>query len=227
MRLFESYWQSIPNFYNRLLTWITKTLIKVYNMDETKVQMQKTTIVDDMERKAALIQLMSANQISPQTALQPFGVDAHEEVKKVMSHQEFVADVQADFDEKAAKKQEMGLLKGMTAQPTPSSLAQQQMGAQGAPPAGMPMGGAPMGGMPGSQGPQPQSLSAISEQAQQIAQQLVTMPEYDRKQQLTSLREGNRDLHALVRQYMDQLRSEAKSQGGNMLLQQGAAQPQQ
>jgi len=225
LRMFEAYWQGIPAFYNRILNWMVENLSKVYGIESTKVCMQKTTIADDMERKSVLLQLMSANQLSPQTALQPFGIDAHDEVNKTLSHADFVARRQAEYDEKAQRQAEMGALKGMTSQPTPSMLQQQQQGgpmaAAGA--AAASMGGVPMGGMPGPTSQGPQSLVALSEQASQIAQQLVTMDDFSRRQELKALREGNKDLHALVTQQMSEIRSQARSEGGQMLLQQGGA----
>jgi len=235
LRLFEAYWQGIPAFYNKILDWVVDTVSRAYGLDSTTVKMEKTTIADDMERKAVLLQLMSANQLSPQTALQPFGIDAHDEVKRVMSHQDYVARVQAEYDERAMKQQEMGVLKGMTQQQTPSMLQEQQMmQQQGAMGGGAPMdpmaaggamvagmGGIPMGGMPGPTGQSPQSLTAISDQANQIAEQLVVMDDYSRKQELKALREGNKDLHDLVTSRLEDLRGQARSQGGQMLLQGG------
>lgn len=220
LRMFEAYWQSIPAFYNRLLDWMVKLLSRIYGLPATKVQMQKTTIADDMERKAVLLQLMSANQLSPQTALQPFGIDAHEEVKRVFNHQDYVEKVQAEHDERLAKREEMGVLKGMVSNPTPSMLAQQQQqGVEAGGPGGqaMAMGGIPQGGIPGPQSA-PTSLTEMSEQAQMLAQQLVTMDDYSRKQELKALREGNKELHALVMQNLDDIRSQAASQGKQMLL---------
>lgn len=226
LRLFEAYWQSIPALYNKTLDWTVKLLSRIYGLDPTTVRMQKTTIADDMERKNVLLQLMSANQLSPQTALQPFGIDAHTEIKKVYQNQAFVAKVQQEFDEREAQRQEMGALKGLTGNPTPSSLAaqQQQQSGGGAPPPGAPMGGVPTGGMPGGQ-QTATSLTAMSEQAQMIAQQLAPLDDYTRKQELRALREGNKDLHALVMSNLEQIRSAAASQGQQMVLQQGQPAP--
>lgn len=227
LRLFEAYWHGIPSFYNRILDWVVNIISRTYGLEATKVQMQKTTIADDMERKAVLLQLMSANQLSPQTALAPFGIDAHEEIKKVLKHQDSVGRLQSEYDERAAQREEMGALRSITAHPTPISVAQQQM-AQGqgggamdpAAMGGMPTGGPPMGGGPGMQ-QTPTSLSAMSEQAMEIAQQLVVMDEYSRKQELKALRDGNKDLHALVMQNMEDIRSQAASEGQQLVLSQG------
>ena len=219
LRLFEAYWQQVPAFYNEVLNWVIQIMTKTYNLDSTKVQMQKTTVVDDSNYKALLLQLMGGNQLSAQTALEPLGIDAHTEVRKVMRHQDYVARVQQEFDEKAEKRQELAAFKKNVQQPDAAQVMQQQQaGAQGQPPpAGAPQGGMPQGGMPGA-GPTPQSLEEIADQATQIAQTLVTLPEYERKQQLKQLRQGNKQLHALVTQQLEELRNQARSQGQNLIL---------
>jgi hypothetical protein len=190
-----------------------------FGLEETQTQIQKSTIADDQERKNILMQLMSANQISPQTALAPLGVEASKEARKVFKYQDFIAKLTQEQQDKQMKDQEMGALSALAGAQTPSMmLQQQQQGAQGgAPPPGMPMGGAPMGGTPGS-GPQSGTLQAMSDQAEQIAAQLVQMPEFDRKSQLKALREGNKDLHALVTSKMTEMRRSAASQGQQQLL---------
>lgn len=225
LRLFESYWQQIPAFYNQILRWIVDNLSKTFELDKTVVNMAKTTVVDDASYKAMLLQLMSGNQLSPQTALEPLGINAHEEVRKVYRHQDYVQRIQSEFDEKAQKRQEMQSFGQGVQNPSAAAVmqGQQQGGAGGAPPAGVPMGGIPLGGTPG--GGNQSSLAELSEQATEMAQQLLTLPDYDRKKQLKMLREGNKELHSLVKAELAQLRQEAASQGQQMLLQPG--QPQQ
>lgn len=223
MRLFESYWQSIPALYNELLGWMVNVIGQTYGLEPTTVRIQRSALADDQMYRQVVLQLMAANQISAQTALQPYGIDATNEVQKVLKHQQMVQRLTAEYDEQAQKQQELGALKGLTANATPSALAaQQQQAAQGAmsgaPPAGVPMGGMPGGGMPGQQNQTPQSLQQLSAQADQIAQQLAPMPEYDRKQQLKALRESNKDLHALVTAALEDVRGQAASQGQAMLL---------
>ncbi len=218
LRLFEQAWQSIPALYNSILKWIVKVTARNFGLDETKVVMQKTTIADDAERKQILTQLMSANQISPQTALEPFGVNAKEEVEKVFKHQAFVAKKQQEADEQAAQDQEMASVTQLAGAPTASSLAQQ--GAQNAANQAGGMGGMPGmgGGDGGGGGQQPTTIKGMSDQAEQIAGQLASMPEYDRKQQLKALRENNQDLHSLVTSALKKVRTQAASQGQQQML---------
>jgi hypothetical protein len=222
LRLFESAWASIPSLYSSVLQWITVTVSRNFGLEETAVQIQKSTIADDQERKNILMQLMSANQISPQTALAPLGIEASKEARKVFKYQDFIAKLTQEQQDKQMKDQEMGALSAMAGAPTPSMMLQQQQqqaggGAGGAPP-GMPMGGAPAGGVPMDGGQQAGTLQQMSDQAEQIAAQLVQMPEFDRKGQLKALREGNKDLHALVTAKMTEMRRSAASQGQQQLL---------
>lgn len=53
----------------------------------------------------------------------------------------------------------------------------------------------------------------VNQEADQIARQLLEMPEADRRRQLTSIRNNNDTLHALVLKKMDQLRNQARSIG--------------
>lgn len=221
LRLFEAYWQAIPAFYNRILNWIVTTLSRTFDLESTSVVMQKTTYIDDMQRKNDLLQLMSAGEVSPKTALGPFGVDAYKEVDNVIKHREYLDKKQRESDERAAKSQEMAILGTMVSNPTPSSMLAQQQQAGGQPGAA-PAGGS-MGVMP-SMNSTPRSLNEVSEQAMAMAQQLVGMEEVSRKQQLRSIRESNKDLHALVVQNMEEIRSQAATQGGAMLLQQSGSQ---
>jgi hypothetical protein len=220
LRLFESYWNHIPAMYNKVLDWTVKTLARVYGLEETAVLMQKTTVVDDMNYKSMLMQLMAGNQLSPQTAFEPLGIDAYSEAKKVIKQQEFIAKLQQQAAEKQKQEEEMGVLSGMVASQTPSAL---QQGAQGAAP-GTPQGGMPMGGIPGVGQETPTSLAEMDEQATQIAQQILPMQDFERKSQLKQLREGNKQLHSLVKAKLEELRSQARSQGGQMMIQQSAGQ---
>jgi hypothetical protein len=129
-------------------------------------------------------------------------------------------------DDKALKDQEMGAVSALAGAQSHSAMLQQQQAAQqqggaGAPPPGMPMGGAPRGGLPAGGGANAGTLSGMASQAEQIAGQLAGMPEWDRKQQLKALREGNKDLHGLVKSKLDEIRQQASSQGQQMLLQGG------
>jgi hypothetical protein len=56
--------------------------------------------------------------------------------------------------------------------------------------------------------------------ANEIAQQLMTLPETQRKSELISLKRTDPTLHSLVISVMDDIRQQARSQGQQMVLQQ-------
>lgn len=222
LRLFESSWQSVPSLYTSVLQWIVQVASRNFGLEETSVRVQRSTIADDQERKNILMQLMAANQISPQTALEPLGVDASQEARQTFKYQTFVQKLQKEEEERQIKDQEMGAMSALTSQQQPSMILNEQMAQQEggmAGPSPAMAGGMPAGGAPGMSGQSGGTLQAMQEQAEAIAMQLVQMPEYDRRQQLKALREGNRDLHGLVKTKMEEVRSQAASQGQQMILQ--------
>jgi hypothetical protein len=67
----------------------------------------------------------------------------------------------------------------------------------------------PSGGESGG-GATPENMN---EEADQIARELLQMPDSERRRQLTSIRNNNDTLHALILKKMDQLRNQARSMG--------------
>ena len=57
-------------------------------------------------------------------------------------------------------------------------------------------------------------------QAEQVAMQMLGMPYEARKSQLLQLKKSDQTLHALVIQKMEEIRNQAKQQGGFQALQQ-------
>jgi hypothetical protein len=127
----------------------------------------------------------------------------------------------------------------------------QGMGNPGAGATGMPpqQGGAPApaaGGAPaGPAGPgQPTSVDQflmqrqnmpniprtpedLQQQAQLIANQLLSLPEAQKDSELIKLKRGDTTMHALVTSMIDDIRQQARSQGGAMVMQQQYGQPAQ
>ena len=65
----------------------------------------------------------------------------------------------------------------------------------------------------------------MSEQAMQMAQQLLSMPYEARRSELVKIKHSNPTLHAIITQHMDDMRSQASSEGQQMLLGGGGAPP--
>lgn len=66
---------------------------------------------------------------------------------------------------------------------------------------------------PNAQGGGQVTPENVTQEADQMARQLLEMPETDRRRQLNSIRQNNDTLHALVLKKMDQLRNQARSVG--------------
>jgi hypothetical protein len=76
-----------------------------------------------------------------------------------------------------------------------------------------PMGGMPGMSMPGQQPGVPMSPQMLLNQAQELAQQLLSMDETTRRSQLIQLKQSNPTLHAQVKQIMEDMSQDASTQG--------------
>ena len=140
------------------------------------------------------------------------------------------------FDEKmgeqartAGKAQEM---QGQMDQPLPPPGAPMDPAAMGGPAPGgmeMPGGGAPMP-MPGGGGGAPSgapgaaTLDEMDVQAEQMAQQILTMDPTTRRSELVNLKHSDETLHALVKSKLDTLEQQA-AQTGIQMTRQGQMPP--
>jgi hypothetical protein len=64
----------------------------------------------------------------------------------------------------------------------------------------------------------PRTPEDLQAQAQQIAQQVLTLPESQKDSQLIKLKKSDPTIHALVKSIIDDIRQQAQSQGGAMLM---------
>jgi hypothetical protein len=66
----------------------------------------------------------------------------------------------------------------------------------------------------------PRTPEDMQAQAQLIAQQLLSLPESQKDSQLIKLKKSDPTMHALVKSILSDIRQQAQTQGGAMLLQQ-------
>lgn len=209
LRLFQQTWPQIPSAYSGWLTWLLRQVATFKNWSPATARIQPVTMADDLEKKQVLLQLSAAQQVSKATAFGPFGIDAREETRRIYDEQRQQADEERKFQEEEAERQQM----------EEELAAVDQMATGGAP-----AGGAPAGpGMPpmapgAAQSTTPQQMML---QAEQIAQQLLSMPYEARRSQMLQLKQTDEALHALVKSKMEQMRGDAANQGKMMLQQQG------
>ena len=151
------------------------------------------TLADDIERKSLIIQAAAAGDISKGTAYrQVADIDFMDEQKKIVTEQSQIQNIQ----QRAMAAQQAQQLNGGP------------QGDEAGDAAGVP--GGSVGATPGD----------VREQAQVYAQQLLSMPESQRRGMLIKIKQSNPTLHDQVIGIMNDIRSQARSQGGAAMLQQ-------
>jgi hypothetical protein len=174
----------------------------------------------------AKLQLMQGQQISKSTGLGSVGLNYEEEMKRMLEEERIYAEEQARMQEEMAQSQQM---QAMSQPPEMiAGVGDTGSGATGTPPA--PAGAAPAaGGMPPSPVDQfisqrqnapnvPRTPEELQQQAQLIANQLLSMPESLKDSELIKLKRTDQTMHALVTSIIDDIRQQARSQGGAMVM---------
>ena len=200
LRLFQQTWPQLVSGLNGWLEWATGSICSALSWDKpTRVGLEPVTMADDLESRAMYMQLASSNLVSKRTAFQPWGIDATAEQKKIMEEQKMYAEMQEEYQEDMQSKQ----------------LKKQQMSGQQ--PGGQPGQPAPMGAgvASNSQMMTPQDLMSV---ADQTAQQILQMPQEQRRKQFKDLKESNETLYALVKSKCQQYRDDASSVGRTAVL---------
>lgn len=228
LRLFETDNSYLIGMINRFLDWLVKRIIQILKLPNFKVRMARPRHLDDIQRQGVIIQLMSSGLVSRTEGLRVLGIDFETEQKKVVADALTEQEAQQKLQTELGKK--MQLQQQLMAPPAPPGAP--PGGAPPGPPTGggggMPPGAitgpvpAPASAMPPSSSV-PQNLDDILAQAQQIAQELLTLPETQRLSRLRTLKVQNEVLHAAVKSFLDQLRYQMRMQGGQQLMQQQQA----
>jgi hypothetical protein len=240
---------------NQLLTHIVDKASEIFGWEPVTAKMQRVTHADDLNKQMAQLQLMMGGKISQTTGLKSINADFAEEQRMKLEEERVVADetakMQKEMDQQAsieAMSQGPPPAGPITPPPPPGMPGQMPMmqGMPGAMPGGgapappAPAGGAPAGGAPADpasaaqgfatqQTPstnQPTTIDEMLNQAATIAQQAMALPETQRKSYLIQLRKENPVIADLVQSQLDQIRTDARNQGGDMLMQQMQTQGQ-
>jgi len=226
LRLFERTWTHYVSAQNGLIDWFFEAVTDLLSWEKAQGRLQPVTLAEDIERKQIQLQLASSQQISKQTAYAPFGIDWRSEVERMFDEEKFYSDASQRFQKEQQKQQEMEQTFEQAQQAPPPGMPGAPMdpaamaAGGGMPPGGgaMPPGGAAMPpGGGGGGGTTPQDMMA---QAEQVALQMLGMPYEARKSELLKIKKSDQTLHALVIQKMEEIRRQAKQQGGFQALQQ-------
>ncbi len=228
LRIFENSWPEISALYNNVLEWISSYLTEVMELPDFRVEMEAPHLVDDMERRGLMLQLMGGNQVAPQTALRLMGIkDPREEIVKSFEWQAMSAEENKKFQDKMQQLQDADMVHQNMAQQSqqslnPAPMDPSQMGPGGG---GAPSGGGAPGGGPIQVG-DTTSPEGMDSEGDRIARQLLTMDPASRRRQLADLKKSNESLWAIVKGKLQDLEQDAKSQGVQAM-RQGQIQPSQ
>ena len=223
LRLFESVWRPVISDINGLLRWLSRRVASVRSEEVVVTRIKDASLIDDVQKQMALLQLMTGQAVSGSTAYGPLGLDWREEQRRMADEQMFQARLQATTQKKMDAlgfAQQLG--QGQAGQQP------QQGGGQGQPPQGGGQGQQPGSPMQGpvdqylaSIGPNPQiSVSDLEQAADSLANSLMGQPEGVKDSQLRLLQRKNETLHSLVISKMGQLRQRARTAGASQVLQQ-------
>lgn len=203
LRVFEKHWQFIVDGFNDIINWSMKTISRHLGWDPITGKLASVTMADDVERKALLLQSAAGQDISKSTAYKVFGIDFIKEQKRIAQEQ---MEIQA-IQQRAMAASMATQMNGGYNQPAGEGGGEED---------GMPSGAnAQLGATPGD----------VWEQAGQIAQQLVlNTPPTQVRGQLIRLKQTNPTLHSMVKQRMEEMRSQLRSQGQVMATQQAQQQ---
>lgn len=243
LRLFESTWHHLVHDTNMFLQWLVRQISQIMSWEVVEARLKRVTIADDMNKQMAALQLMMVQQLSGRSGLAAVGYDWDSEQKRLAEEarkqQEIQARMQEEMEQAGFAQQ---IAKGQAGGPMPAG------GAGGAPGGAAPggagggaagadpnaaAGGAAAGGMaPGmggspvtqyvqSMGPNvPVTPNDLMATADQLAQELLGLPEGVKDSELRKLKQYNEVLHSLVRAKMDAIRQQARTQGGAAMMQQ-------
>ena len=211
LRMFERQHSSYFNELSGLLDWVRDELSDKEMWEGVDLRFKKVSVVEDTDTKLAKRELLASNKVSNDTALSPLGVDYFYEMDKIQDEQEY-------YDELMMKSQRSAQLAGEMQGVIDTPLQQpQDPNAQGGQPQGAPPPAGGGGGPGGAVGPGgAATLDSLNQQADEQAQQIMTMDPSTRKSTLIQMGKDDEELHALVMQKIKKLEQAAAQNGLNM-----------
>jgi hypothetical protein len=225
LRLFEStHWQVVAEM-NSFLQWACDTISSIMSWQPVTCMLRRVTMADDIEKRMATLQLMMSKELSGTTGLEALGYVWESEQRRLADE----ARMQQRIAERNRKETERDGFAAAVAsganptQPQPGQQGGQQGGPQGGQQgdqAGGQQGGAMgPGSLPVSEyiqslGPDvsvtPNELQAAAEQ---LATDLLGIPEGVKDSELRKLKKVNPTLHSIVLQKLRDTRASIRASG--------------
>jgi hypothetical protein len=217
LRIFERQHTPFVQVMDTFLNWIGKRVANNEMWEQARLRFKRTSIVEDESVKQVKLQMLASNKVSNDSALSPFGINYEEEIDKTLDEQEMFDKRMADLQRRQQKAQELQGIVDTPLQPPggdPNMMGggdPSMMGGGG----GMPAPGGGGGGMP-APGSGSATMDDLTMQAEQTAQEILTMDPSTRRSTLLQLRKDNEALAALTKDKLRQLEQTAAQQGLNM-----------
>lgn len=241
LRLFEANWSHLPHNLNIFLRNLSQRISTAMSWEPVSLRLQRVTHADDLNRQMAKLQLMQGQQISKTTGLKSVGLVFEEETKRMLEEERIYAEEQARMQKEMEQAQQMQTLSqpvqmvqgagdtgasatGMPGQAPPAAVA----GQPGAVPAGPPPNPVDQFMAQRQTSPNvPRSPEELQSQAQMLAQQILQLPESQKDSSLIKLKRSDQLMHSLVSSMIDDIRQQARTQGGAQVMAQqfGQGQP--
>jgi len=188
LRMLENQLETAVSQLNNFLQWMSTKVAKYLGWPEIEVELGDFKMVDDVQQKQLILSLWQGGVISKTTLAETYEIDLAEERSRIK--EEALADMrmQEDIARLQTEFQESLASK---------AKAQAQQGQQ------------PMGTNYDQQ--------AIIGQAENIAMQMMQMPESQKKSQLASLQAEDYVMYSVVIQRMEQINLDQKNEASAMM----------
>lgn len=229
LRLLRQIWSPFVDGRNQQLSFIARRAQFLLGWEAAQYAMADIRLVDAIELQQLKTQMAQAGLLSRSTALKGVGEDFTEETlrkgKDLQTEQHVQADLEREndafsFGQALGQAQPAIVQAGGQAPPGGAGGdPNQQSGAPAGAAPGMPPGSDPLAGLIPQPG-QKIDPAELTDRARKAAQFLITLADGDRYTQLKRIREANPDFHKLVNGFLDELRSQQRSQGQKFMQQQ-------
>jgi len=208
VRLFENSFMFIHLGFTQFSQWVSSKISRYLGEEFISVSLSKPSLADNIDRQNIIMQLSSAGEISRKKAYAFLGIDDPVEEKRDRLEEDMeIQKIQQLKGEELQREMEAG---SIDQQLDAQAAAEQEAQAGGSMPGGMPATAAGGGGT---------SPLDVQDQARQFAEQYLAMDEGSRRKELIALKSSNPTLHAAVKQFMEEMRSQAGSQGVQQMYQ--------
>jgi hypothetical protein len=224
LRMFERQWVHFAKGLNTFTRWMAEQIAEAHNFEQMSCSLDMTSFVEDDMNKQMTFQLMTGGVISKTNTLKRIGIDYEEDTKQRIKEQKREMELGNEMQEEQENSEMVKSVIPPAAAPgigqATANIQAMEAAAQGqapgmpaAPAGAMPPAAPAGGGLPFNQGAsEAASIDQMFQQAQQIAGELYTLPEAQRRSQLVQLKNTNPPLHAAVKQMLTDMKQDVASQ---------------